>query len=262
MVGKFSIANLGYAKDKPGKDTNYRGITIFNNTLYFTKGSGGNGINTVYQAGTSGTLPTGVAADLLKTPTTILPGFPTVLASGVALDGSANNPVAYPFGIWFANANTLYVCDEGDGALVSPPVNGNVASAYSQATGGVQKWSLVDGTWQLDYILNTGLNIGVPYGVANYPAAINPATGGCRHLTGSINGDGTVTLYATTSTISLSGDQGADPNQLVRVTDMLGNTTLPLPGRSRNGAKLGVFTILRTAQSGEVFRGLDWAPAE
>jgi hypothetical protein len=262
MVGKFSIANLGYAKDKPGKDTNYRGITIFNNTLYFTKGSGGNGINTVYQAGTAGTLPTGDAADLLKTPTTILPGFPTVLASGVALDGSANNPVAYPFGIWFANENTLYVCDEGDGTLVSPPVNGNVASAYSQATGGVQKWSLVNGTWQLNYILNTGLNIGVPYGVANYPAAINPATGGCRHLTGSINGDGTVTLYATTSTISLSGDQGADPNQLVRVTDMLGNTTLPLPGRSRNGAKLGVFTILRTAQSGEVFRGLDWAPAE
>jgi hypothetical protein len=33
-------------------------------------------------------------------------------------------------------------------------------------------------------------------------------------------------------------------------------------GRSRDGAKLGVFTILRTAQSGEVFRGLDWAPSE
>jgi hypothetical protein len=262
MVGKFSIADLGYAKDKPGKDTNYRGITIFNNTLYFTKGSGGNGINTVYQSGTAGTLPTGDAADLLKTATTILPGFPTVLASGLALDGSTNNPVSFPFGIWFANANTLYVCDEGDGSLISPAVNGNVASAYSQATGGVQKWSLVNGTWQLDYILNTGLNIGVPYGVANYPAAINPATGGCRHLTGRINSDGTVTLYATTSTISLSGDQGADPNQLVRVTDMLSNSTLPLPGRSRDGAKLGVFTILRTAQSGEVFRGLDWAPSE
>jgi hypothetical protein len=55
---------------------------------------------------------------------------------------------------------------------------------------------------------------------------------------------------------------GADPNQLVRVTDMLSNSTLPLPGRSRDGAKLGVFTILRTAQSGEVFRGLDWAPSE
>jgi hypothetical protein len=262
MIGKFSVANLGYPKDKPGKDTNYRGVTIFNNTLYISKGSGGNGINTVYQVGTTGTLPTGDAATLLRTPTTILTGFPTVLASGVALDGSAGNPVSFPFGLWFADANTLYVCDEGDGTLVSPPVNGNVATPYSQATGGVQKWSLVDGTWKLDYVLNKGLNIGMPYGVPNYPAALNPATGGCRHITGQTNGDGTVTLYATTSTISPSGDQGADPNELVRVTDMLSSTTLPLPGRSRDGAKLGEFTILRSAGSGEVFRGLDWAPTK
>jgi hypothetical protein len=48
----------------------------------------------------------------------------------------------------------------------------------------------------------------------------------------------------------------------VRVTDMLSNTALPLPGRSRDGAKLGEFTLLRTAKSGEVFRGLDWAPTD
>jgi hypothetical protein len=102
----------------------------------------------------------------------------------------------------------------------------------------------------------------VPYSVPSYPTALNPATGGCRHITGRINGDGTVTIYATTSTISSSGDQGADPNKLVRATDMLSSTTLPLPGRSRDGAKLGKFTILRTASSGEVFRGLDWAPTE
>src|SRR5208337_939493 len=44
--------------DKSGKDDNFRGETIFNNTLYVTKGSGGNGINTVYQVGTQGSLPT------------------------------------------------------------------------------------------------------------------------------------------------------------------------------------------------------------
>ena len=257
MVGQFSVTSLGYPKDKLGKDTNYRGITIFNSTLYVTKGSGGNGINTVYQVGAAGTLPTGDAADLLKTPTTILPGFPTVLASGQALNGTTGNPVSFPFGIWFADANTLYVCDEGDGTLVTPAVNGNVATPYSQAAAGIQKWLLVDGTWQLAYILNGGLNVGVPYNVPGYPT---PATGGCRHITGRINGDGTVTLYATTSTLSASGDQGADPNQLVRVTDMLNSTSLPLPNRSRDGAKLGDFTILRTAQFGEVFRGLDWAP--
>ena len=50
------IGRLEFGTDKPGKDTNFRGLTIFNNTLYVAKGSGGNGVNTVYQAGTAGTL--------------------------------------------------------------------------------------------------------------------------------------------------------------------------------------------------------------
>ena len=43
------------ALDKPGKDNNYRGITEYGGALYFTKGSGSNGIDTVY---TVPTLPT------------------------------------------------------------------------------------------------------------------------------------------------------------------------------------------------------------
>src|SRR5271166_2468182 len=46
MVGSFSISQVinpetgqPYPPDKPGKDNNYRGETIFNNTLYVTKGS-------------------------------------------------------------------------------------------------------------------------------------------------------------------------------------------------------------------------------
>lgn len=257
MVGRFSVTQVGYkTADKPGKDTNFRGITIFNHTLYITKGSGGNGINTVYQVGTPGVLPSGDGATLATVPITILPGFPTTLASGVALDGSSNNPVSFPFGIWFANVNTLYVCDEGDGTLVSPPVNGNVATPYSQATAGVQKWTLSNGTWHLAYILNDGLNIGVPYSVPNYPAALNPATGGCRHITGRVHHDGTVSLYVTTSTISPSGDQGADPNKLAKVTDVLNATSLP------TGHGLAKFATIRSARSGEVFRGLDFAPTD
>ncbi len=129
--------------------------------------------------------------------------------------------------IWFADANTLYVCDEGDGTYVSPPVNGNVADPQSQATAGLQKWSLVNGTWTMLYVLQNGLNIGVPYSVRNYPAALDPATGGCRNITGRHNGDGTVTIYAITSTISANGDTGADPNKLVKVTDRVSDTTLP-----------------------------------
>src|SRR5262249_7174861 len=99
--------------DKTGKDDNFRGETIFNNTLYVTKGSGGNGIDTVSQVGTAGTLPT--AADAANTPITILPGLP----SGLAANFKPGDPATefFPFGIWFANATTLYVADEGSGNI-------------------------------------------------------------------------------------------------------------------------------------------------
>jgi hypothetical protein len=261
-IGDFEITQVidpstgkPYAKaDKAGKDNNFRGLTIFNNTMYVTKGSGGNGINTVYQVGNAGELPSGDTATLAKLPITVLPGFPTTLASGVSTTGNPT-PVAFPFGIWFANATTLYVCDEGDGTMVAP-VNGNVADAVTLATAGVQKWSLVNGTWQMDYVLQNGLNIGVPYSVPNYPAALSPATDGCRNITGRVNGNGTVVIYAVTSTISASGDQGADPNKLVKVTDLLKATTLPASGG------LGKFVTIRSANAGEVLRGIAFAPRD
>jgi hypothetical protein len=46
---------LGDAADKVGKDDNFRGITLYNNVLYLTKGSGSNGVNTVYFVDTTGT---------------------------------------------------------------------------------------------------------------------------------------------------------------------------------------------------------------
>jgi len=271
MLGIFSVTSICetvevnnqpvktcFPADKAGKDTNFRGLTIFDNTLYITKGSGGNGINTVYQVGTQGTLPTGTAAELAPTPITILPGFPTTLASGVDLNGNPA-PVAFPFGIFFANANTLYVCDEGDGTLITPPVNGNVADAASLATAGLQKWVLTNGTWHMLYVIQSGLSIGVPYSVPNYPAALDPATGGCRNLTGQVHSDGTVDLFAITSTISANGDTGADPNKLVGVTDILNATTLPA-GNSPSGFFVDHFITLRSARAGEVFRGIAFAP--
>jgi hypothetical protein len=242
------IGRLEFGTDKLGKDTNFRGVTIFNNTLYISKGSGGNGINTVYQVGTAGTLPTGDETTLAAVPITILPGFPNTAAS---------TNTSFPFGMFFANATTLYVCDEGDGTLVSPPVNGNVADAQSLATAGVQKWSLINGTWTMLYVLQNGLNIGVPYSVPNYPASLNPATGGCRNMTGRVNRDGTVDIFAITSTISTNGDQGADPNKLVKVTDLLSATTAPT-----GKYFLGRFFTLRSARAGEVFRGVAFAPED
>ncbi|HZB87855.1 MAG TPA: hypothetical protein VE291_04275 [Terracidiphilus sp.] len=240
------IGRLQFGTDKRGKDTNFRGITIFNNTLYVSKGSGGNGINTVYQVGTAGTLPTGSATELAALPITILPGFPNTAAS---------TNINFPFGMFFADANTLYVCDEGDGALVTPAVNGNVADAQSQATAGLQKYRLIDGTWVLQYTIQDGLNIGVPYSIRNYPSSINPATGGCRNIAGRNNNDGTVTIFAITSTISANGDTGADPNKLVKVDDLVSDSAL-----STRGDHLDQFRTIRSARAGEVFRGIAMAP--
>ena len=140
---------------------------------------------------------------------------------------------------------------------MSPPVNGNVADAQSLATAGLQKYSLVNGTWVLDYILQDGLNIGVPYSIEGYPSSLNPATGGCRNIAGRHNWDGTVTIFAITSTISANGDTGADPNKLVKITDRVSDTTLPTGDEF-----LGRFFTIRSAKAGEVLRGVTLAPGD
>jgi hypothetical protein len=255
------ISYFVFPGDKPGKDTNFRGLTIFDDTLYVAKGSGGNGINTVYQLGTSGTLPTPSNAPtggLVNEPWAILPGFPNTNASTASPGGD------YPFGIWFANATTLYVCDEGD--LIYTPnqvINGqvNVADAGTLATAGLQKWVLTtpaggNPTWVREYVIQNGLDLGVPYRVRNYPASIEPATGGCRNIVGVVNHDGTATIYAITSTISQNGDNGADPNKLVKVTDRVSDTQPATNGH------LDRFETIRSARAGEAFRGVALAPED
>jgi hypothetical protein len=239
-VGQYSITQQGYAADKTPKDNNFRGETIFNNTLYVTKGSGSNGIDTVYQVGTVGSLP----AAGNSTPITILPGFNTQLAKT-----DAETP--HPFGIWFANADTLYVADEGSGAST------DFGTSPTTQAGGLDKYSLVKGVWTLDYALKGSL-IGSSYTVngtgslANY--SLTTTTDGLRNLTGQVNGDGTVTLYAVTSTEgSVLGDSGADPNQIVAITDTLANT-------SASAAAAENFTVLDTAALGQVYRGVALAP--
>jgi hypothetical protein len=235
MIGSFSITQYGYPADKPGKDNNFRGLTIFDHTLYVTKGSGGNGINTVYQVGNAGSLPN--ASTSASAPITILPGFPTTLAK--------NADAPNPFGLFFANANTVYVADEGDGAA---------ADAASSPNAGLQKWVRnSSGTWQRVYVLQTGLNLGKPYAVAGNPTALNPSPDGLRNLTGRVTDEGTVEIWAVTSTVSASGDQGADPNQIVFISDKLRNTDAAVAATEH-------FALVRTAVYGEVLRGVSFGP--
>ena len=218
--------------DKSGKDNNFRGETIFDNTLYVTKGSGGNGINTVYQVGAPGSLPT--AATAATTQIAPLPGFPTFLAS--ASTPPAKYPFGFqPFGIWFANPDTLYVADEGDGVI---------ADAANDPNAGLEKWSFNGTDWVLDYTLQSGLGLGVDYTLGDYPAV---AADGLRNIAGVVDGNGMVTIYGATSTVSNSGDQGADPNEIVAVVDDVADTTLP----TGEG-----FSVLDGPQYGVVYRGV------
>jgi hypothetical protein len=275
-LASFSVTELGDKADKIGKDDNFRGLTIFNNVVYFTKGSGSNGVDTVYFVDTTGTAcPKGVgvpavgatlpiaplAFDPTKLQTTGLPnnmcilaGFPTTLAKNLT------TPAA-PFGLWFANADTLYVADEGDQFAGDTTL---YTHAAAQTTAGIQKWTFNSSTriWSLAYTLQTGLELGVPYTVNHYPTGNNPvtnlpwapATGGIRNITGTVDRDGKVTLYGITSTVSGNGDQGADPNRLVAVTDDLTNTDPAKAAKEK-------FTIIRKAEFAEVLRGVSFAPA-
>lgn len=211
--------------DKTGKDDNFRGETIYNNTIYVTKGSGGNGVNSVFQVGSQGSLPTFASAG--STPISVLAGFPTTGTN------------THPFGLWFANATTLFVGDEGAGGTTDP-------------NAGLEKWTF-DGTkWNLAYTLQLGL-IGSTYTVTdpnNSSNSINETAVGLRNITGKLNGDGTATIFGITSTTSSLTDTGADPNQLVSITDQLSATT---PGTES-------FTVLDTAAYGQALRGVSFAP--
>jgi hypothetical protein len=91
---------------------------------------------------------------------------------------------------------------------------------------------------------SAGLGLGEDYTLGNYPAT---ATDGLRNITGVVNGDGTVTIYGATSTVSSSGDQGADPNEIVDITDVLANMTVP-PAE--------MFSVLDGQQYGVVYCGV------
>jgi len=280
-VGSFSITQLGLAADKVGKDTNFRGLTTSNNVVYFTKGSGGNGINTVYFIDTSGfdsagkplACPNGVG---LPNPLATLPTSPIYYNGAVlqtqgvvpynmcilkGLPTATKSKTAFPFGIWFADSKTLYVADEGNGTNTFDATSGKYSAAAKQTTAGLQKWVFDDvlGAWKQAYVLQAGLDLGIPYTISSYPTGNNPKTGipwspatdGLRNIIGRVNRDGTATIWAITSTVSGNGDQGADPNKLVMITDNLAATTLSA-GES--------FSTLETARFGEVLRGVSFTP--
>jgi hypothetical protein len=232
--------------DKTGKDDNFRGIRIFNDTLYVTKGSGGNGFDAVYQVNPGGGayvgpdssagLPT--RGDANAASINPLPGWPT--DSLGACEANLGKPVPagcsivhHPFGIWFANATTLYVADEGSTSLANA------------AAGGLEKWIYngQSGRWEWKYTIPASSIPGYHVnGIGNLFAV------GVRNISGITLDNGLVTIYAITSTGGDTlNDEGADPNQLVSVTDPVAATAIPA-GES--------FSVINTAAYGNVLRGV------
>jgi hypothetical protein len=271
QLGTFTFKTT----DKLGKDMNFRGLTIFNGVVYLTKGSGSNGTNSVYFVDTTdsacaATNGVGLPATGAALPTAagapyricVLKGFNDLAAKG------SSAPSVFPFGIWFANATTLYVADEGTGSNTYDATTGEYTDAAAQtnacggtgASAGLQKWVFdsVALKWKCLYTIQAGLDLGEPYAVPAYPTGTNslnglpwaPATDGLRNISGHLNGDGTVTIYAATSTVSGSGDQGADPNEIVSVTDPIGATS----------AGSDQFTTIESPQNRTVYRGVAVVP--
>ena len=274
-LGSFSVTELGAKADKIGKDDNFRGLTISNNVVYFTKGSGSNGVNTVYFIDTvGGACPKGVGLPVPGAPlpssalsyntatlqTQGLPNNMCILAGFPSTPNKSATVTAFPFGLWFANANTLYVADEGDGYVGGTDL---YTHAAAQTTAGLQKWTFnaSQQKWVLAYTLQAGLDLGKPYQVAGYPQGNNsgndnlpwaPATDGLRNITGQVDILGNVTIWAITSTVSGGGDPGADPNRLVSITDRLSAISPNVLER---------FWTMRTAGFAEVLRGVSLAPS-
>lgn len=165
----------------------------------------------------------------------ILPGFPT----GLAKPGAAYTP----FGLFLANSTTLYVADEGTGEAADMGLGSHA---------GLEKWSLVNGNWVLDYSLQSGL-IGTTqtYAATGFTGTVTQD--GLRDISGVVKADGTVTIYGVTSTTDnvTNNDNGDDPNELVVTTDTLAATSLP-------GSE--AFETVVASSFGTVIRGVSDAP--
>ncbi len=178
-----------------------------------------------------GTANISVYGDALPT-AAVTPAALPGLANEVTLSDGRGNGVnttnhanLSPENFFFANATTLYVADGGQ-----PKRKG-------LGNGGLQKWSLVDGTWQLDYTLSKGLDL--------QPNTAHAGNSGLIGLTGRVV-EGRVELFATTASLDETGQ-----TFVVGITDSLA-ATRPSADQS--------FRVLAASAPDTVIRGIAFAP--
>lgn len=248
----FSVTRIGQPADKTGKDDNFRGLFVGpDGTMYITKGSGSNGVNTVYQVGATGALANGGQLPQ-NAAITIVPGFPTALAASTP--PATITGVVFPFSVWIpaSNPSIMFVSDEGDGT----------AGDQTSGSGGLWVYQNQNGTWTPLAHLTAGLNLGVAYAVTDSlglfgtaGASYTTTPDGLRSITGETNPDGSFTIFGTTSTagdsLGANFDSGADSNQLVKITVNVSGAT----ATSASG-----FSVMQTAPFGQVLRGVTIVP--
>lgn len=162
------------------------------------------------------------------------------LANGVNNSRIGSFVYLSPEQYFFANSTTLYVADSGQ------PKNGN-ANKAALGEGGLQKWSLVNGNWVLDYDLVKGLSlVNNANANANNPTA--PGVTGLFGLTGQVV-NGQVELFATSY-----GLNELSPSYLYQISDTLSFTSIGQAGNEQ-------FNTLYAAGPGESIRGVSFAPA-
>ena len=256
--GVFYVSNLGAttATAITGIDTNsskngsfgqdVRDVQIVNGQLTASvdssEGSKSYNIDGIGTLGGAGSLPT----KTLNAQPSILSGIGGTSTNGaIKLNGSNGNSInntsgesvyLSPENYYYANSTTLYIADGGN------PKNGSKgAGNKAPSLGGLQKWSLVNGTWQLDYTLSTGLNL------VSYTSGATTGVSGLYGLTGEVI-NGQVELFATSETL---GD--TDQTYLYGITDALSDTTAAqAAGES--------FTTLEAAAADSTFKGVAFAP--
>lgn len=234
----FSKSNGNYNQDT-------RDVQIVNGQLIAsvdtTEGNvkDGYNIDRVGTLGAAGNPPT----TTLNAAPTALPGINGAISlsngNGNSLNGSSGSVYLSPEGFFFANSSTLYIADSGD------PKNGSTSGSGNggPGDGGLQKWSLVSGHWQLDYTLSAGLGL-----VANdNDAGTGHGVSGLLGLTGKVV-NGNVELFATSYVM---GD--TDQTYLYGISDVLANT-------QASQASGETFTTLEAAAADTEFRGVSFAP--
>lgn len=171
--------------------------------------------------------------------TRVTPASGTIYAGGGFSGSGSGTAVDFsPQDFAFANSTTMYVADTG------------APKATGAGDGGIQKWSLIDGAWNLDYTLTPSDFVSAS--VAS--AATDGGETGFEDLALQVVGNN-VDIYAVSYTLG----PDAAPNGLYGVVDSLSNLDSSV-GETETVSELEASPGLTGESADYNFKGVSFAP--